>query len=169
MTPRSQRSLDSTEPSPVEMTQKALDCLEFNPNGFFLMVEGSQIDWAGHAHDLNNLIDKVIDFDLAVKVVLHWLKASGQEKETLLIVAPDHATGGFMINGPSGETYKKKGNKVDSGWTSDYHTGQDTLIWSQGPYSEYLGRALDNTDLFYAMKAALLGSPTVEFKKPEYE
>jgi len=52
MTPRSQRSLNSTEPSLEEMTQKALDCLELNPSGFFLMVEGSQIDWAGHAHDL---------------------------------------------------------------------------------------------------------------------
>ena len=65
----------------------------------------------------------------------------------------DHEAGGFMINGPHGEIYRNKGQKVDAGWTSDSHTGQDTLVWSQGPYSEYLGRALDNTDLFYVVSA----------------
>jgi alkaline phosphatase len=68
----------------------------------------------------------------------------------LLIVAPDHETGGFAINGPYGEL-SQAGDIIQDGWTSSDHTACDTLIWSQGPGSDKLGKALDNIDLFTVM------------------
>jgi len=145
------------EPTLAEMTQKALDILERNPKGFFLLVEGSQIDWANHANNLEYQVQEILEFDSAVGVVLDWIRASGhRSQETLLIVVPDHDCGGFSIQGPRNRNPKSPGTLVDGRWISGGHTGEDTLIWSQGPYSEYLGRAIDNTDLFFIMKAALL-------------
>lgn len=160
MTPEALRVNDTTitEPHLWEMTAKALQILEKNEEGFFLMVEGSQIDWANHANDVVYQIGETLAFDQAVNVVLNWVNSDyNRKKETLIIIVPDHDCGGFAINGPYNSTFSEPGHFVDAGWTSTDHTGGDTLIWSQGPYSEYLGRAIDNTEIFYIMKAALYG------------
>jgi alkaline phosphatase len=91
--------------------------------------------------------------------VLDWINTKpDREHGTLIIIVPDHETGGFAITGPYGSTITKPGQWVNDGWTSRRHTAVDTIIWSQGPYSQYLGRAIDNTDVFYVMKAALEGA-----------
>lgn len=118
------------------------------------MVEGSQIDWANHANNLEYQIGDTLAFDEAVKTVLDWINASPKRKQhTLLIVVADHETGGFAVNGP--DHILKAGEFVDAGWTSDEHTGGDTIIWSQGTDSEALGRAVDNTDLYGVMAEAI--------------
>jgi alkaline phosphatase len=143
------------EPTLAEMTAAALDVLEENKKGFFLMVEGSQIDWAGHANDLDYLLAETLAFDESVKVVQDWMDAEKvRQNRTLLIVVGDHETGGFMINGPYG-SLSVAGEKIEDGWTSGGHTAQDTIMWSQGPGSEHLGAALQNTDLFHVMKSTL--------------
>jgi alkaline phosphatase len=143
------------EPTLPEMTTAALDVLEESNKGFFLMVEGSQIDWAGHANDLDYLLAETVAFDEAVQVVQDWIAADpARDEQTLLIVVGDHETGGMMINGPYGEL-SEPGDKVEDGWTSGGHTAQDTPIWSQGPGSSLLGGALQNTDLFDAMESVL--------------
>ncbi len=154
MTPEYLRTPGTTEPRLQEMTSAALDILEKDRDGFFLMVEGSQVDWANHDNNLEYQIGETLAFDEAVKVVLDWINASPERKEnTLLIVVPDHETGGFAINGP--DRLLKAGESVDAGWTTGEHTGVDTIIWSQGPDSEALGRAVDNTDLYEVMAEAL--------------
>lgn len=161
MTPEAFRVGDSTnkEPHLWEMAEKALQILEKNDDGFILMVEGSQIDWANHDNNMVYQIGETIAFDRAVSSVLDWINAKrGRKDETLLIVVPDHETGGFAINGPYESTITSAGKFVEAGWTSKEHTAVDTIIWSQGPYSEYLGRAIDNTDIFHVMKAALFGA-----------
>jgi len=118
------------------------------------MIEGSQVDWANHANDLNYQIGETLAFDESVKVVLDWINASPERKShTLLIVVPDHETGGFAINGPN--RLLNTGESVDAGWTSLEHTGVDTIIWSQGPGSKALDRAVDNTDIYGVMAKAL--------------
>jgi len=163
MTPMHEREKDhraDQEPTLAEMTQKALSVLEHRPKGFFLLVEGSQVDWANHENNLVYQIKETIAFDQAVKAVLDWIgEKPGRAGQTLLIVVPDHETGGFAILGPSDRVLGKPGQLVKPGWVSRDHTGEDTLIWSQGPYSEHLGRAIDNTDIFHIMKAALRGEP----------
>lgn len=83
-----------TEPTLAEMTQKAIDILSRNKDGFFLMVEGSKIDWAAHANDPVGVVSDVIAFDDAVKVALDYAK---KDKDTVVIVAADHFTGGMSI------------------------------------------------------------------------
>ncbi|AOT70432.1 alkaline phosphatase [Geosporobacter ferrireducens] len=82
------------EPSLAEMTEKAIEVLSKKQKGFFLMVEGSKIDWANHANDPIGTISDVLAFDQAVKVALDFAK---ENKETIVIVAPDHGTGGLSI------------------------------------------------------------------------
>jgi alkaline phosphatase len=175
MTPMYLRNEQTAEPTLAEMTASALTHLERNEKGFFLLVEGSQVDWGNHANNYMYQINELLAFDDAVNVVLNWSDSdSSRQDNTLLIVVADHDTGGFAINGPygslsqSGDTnvqlldndnnpvFDNDGNPVMladivGAWTTGSHTGTDTLIWSKGPYSERLGLALDNTDLFYVM------------------
>lgn len=88
----------NTEPSLSEMTQKSIDLLSKNKNGFFLMVEGSQVDWAAHGNQTIGLISEIKAFDDAVGVALKYAKSN---KDTLLIVATDHGNGGISIGDQS--------------------------------------------------------------------
>ena len=84
---------DANEPTVAEMTAKALELLSC-PQGFFLMVEGGRIDWAGHANDAATNLRDVLALDEAVKVALAWQKT---HPDTLIIVTGDHETGGMSM------------------------------------------------------------------------
>ncbi len=81
-------------PSLEEMTRKALDQLSKNENGFFLMVEGSQVDWAAHGNDAVGCITEFLAFDKAVGAVMDFAQKDG---ETAVIILPDHGNSGFSI------------------------------------------------------------------------
>ncbi|MFB9214921.1 alkaline phosphatase [Vibrio sinaloensis] len=81
-----------TQPSLKEMTDKALSILAKDKDGFFLMVEGGQIDWAGHSNDAGTMLHEMIKFDEAVASVYEWAKG---RDDTLVIVTADHETGSF--------------------------------------------------------------------------
>lgn len=83
-----------TEPSLAEMTSFAIDHLSQSEEGFFLMVEGSQIDWAGHDNDAAYAMKDSQAFEEAVKVALEFAK---EDQETLIVMAGDHDTGGLSI------------------------------------------------------------------------
>ncbi len=85
---------DSETPSLAEMTQVALNSLDQNPQGFFLMVEGSEIDWAGHDNSIVGVISEMEDFITAVQVVLDFAR---QNRDTLVIITADHETGGMSL------------------------------------------------------------------------
>lgn len=157
------QDIQNKEPRLLEMTRTALGILEQNSSGFFLLVEGSQVDWANHQNNQPYQTGEMLEFDRAVKVVLDWIAAKESRKDdTLVIIVPDHGCGGFAIKGPYGKTFDKPGEYVEDGWVSKQHTGEDTIIRSRGPYSKHLGKAIDNTDIFHIMKAALEGR---EYKK----
>ena len=93
------------EPSLAEMTAKAIEILGKNPKGFFLMVEGSQVDWSSHANDPVGVISEVLAFDDAVEVALDFAK---KDRRTLVMAFTDHANGGMTIgNTASDSTYSK--------------------------------------------------------------
>ena len=81
-------------PSIEEMTKKAIDILSQNDNGFFLMVEGSKVDWAAHSNDAIGCITEYLAFDKAVGAALEFAKRDGN---TAVVILPDHATGGFTL------------------------------------------------------------------------
>ncbi len=80
------------EPSLAQMTEKALSVLERNPRGFFLMIEGGQIDWAGHNNDAGYLLHEMLKFEEAVAAVYRW---ASRRDDTLVVISADHETGGF--------------------------------------------------------------------------
>ena len=143
------------EPTLPQMTAAALEIVERDEDGFFLLVEGSQIDWASHRNEVAYQIGETLAFDEAVKVVLDWINEKPSRRQnTLVIISADHETGGFAISGGGGKKYKRS-DIVNHGWTSKGHTAGDVVIWSQGPGSQYLGRAVDNTDLYKVMLKVL--------------
>lgn len=81
------------QPTVAELTAKAIETLD-NESGFFLMVEGGRIDWAGHANDAGTNLRDVLALDEAVKVALDFQK---KEPDTLIIVTGDHETGGMSM------------------------------------------------------------------------
>lgn len=83
-----------TQPSIADMTAKAIELLSEDNNGFFLMVEGSQVDWAGHNNDPVYMTTDFLAFDEAVKVACDFADRNGN---TLVMAFPDHNTGGMKI------------------------------------------------------------------------
>lgn len=81
-------------PSLKEMTVSAIDRLSQDKDGFFLMVEGGQIDWAGHANDIVGVMSEMQDFEAAFKAAIAFAKKNGH---TLVVTTADHSTGGLTI------------------------------------------------------------------------
>lgn len=127
------------QPGLAQLTRKAIEILSNNhKNGFFLMVEGSQIDWAGHQNNQTYLINEMIDFDDAIGIGLHYAEKS---PETLIIVTSDHETGGFAIH--SGSIEKKQISH--SSFASTHHTAAMVPIFAYGPGSTLFSGVHDNT------------------------
>ena len=111
--------------------------------GFFLMIEGSQIDWGGHANNSNYIITETLDFDKAVGAVLEWAARDG---ETLVIVTADHETGGYAIITPS------KMDSLVTAFTTPMHTADLIPVYAFGPGARYFSGVYENTDIFKKMK-----------------
>ncbi|MDO8963530.1 MAG: alkaline phosphatase [Coriobacteriia bacterium] len=89
----------TTVPTLSEMTRGALNVLDNNPKGLFLMVEGGAVDWAGHANEKGRIIEEQVEFNDAVKDVISWVNTNSNWDETLVVVTGDHETG--YITGPN--------------------------------------------------------------------
>ncbi|MEI6061508.1 MAG: alkaline phosphatase, partial [Bacteroidota bacterium] len=123
-----------------DATAMALKILKRNKKGFFIMIEGSQIDWGGHDNDPAYMVDEVVDFDNAVGKALQFAAKNG---ETLVLVTADHETGGFGITGGSLAT-----GVVLGAFVSKDHTATIVPIFAYGPGSEKFTGVQDNTDIF---------------------
>lgn len=86
---------DPACPSLAEMTEKAIEMLSNSPKGFFLMVEGGSIDWAGHANEAAANLFEVLALDQAVKAAMKFYEK--HPDETLIVVTGDHETGGMTM------------------------------------------------------------------------
>ena len=128
-------------------TQAALDFLSQNKKGFFLMVEGSQIDYQGHNNDTESLVAEMLEFDAAVQVVIDYVNAN---PGTLLVVTADHETGGMVIESGSLEN-----QTVKADFTTDYHTATPVLVFAYGAGAEQFTGVYDNTEIFGKMKALM--------------
>ncbi len=89
---RNKDNTERTQPTLKEMTAKALDILSQDPDGFFLMIEGGRIDWAGHDNDVATMLHEMLKFDETINYVYEWVK---DRNDTLVVVTADHETGGF--------------------------------------------------------------------------
>jgi alkaline phosphatase len=123
-----------------DATEMALKMLKRNKKGFFIMIEGSQIDWGGHDNDASYIVDEMVDFDNAVGKALHFAAKNG---ETLVIVTADHETGGFGITGGNHTT-----GDVQSAFLSKDHTATMVPVFAYGPGSGIFTGVQNNTDIF---------------------
>ena len=128
-------------------SKKAIEVLSKDGDGFFLMIEGSQIDWAGHDMDIDYTTSEVIDFNDAVE---HALAFAKQNKETLVIVTADHECGGLAIVGGSLEE-----RTVEGAFPTDYHTAVMVPVFAYGPGAEEFQGIYENTDIFKKMMQQL--------------
>ena len=131
-------------------TETALNILKRNKKGFFLMVEGSQIDWGGHAGSTIYVVEDMLDFDKTIGKVLEFAANDG---ETLVIVTSDHETGGMaVLNGDFNN------GMVRGEFTTGGHTGLMVPIFSYGPGAEKFTGIMNNTDINKKMEELLINN-----------
>lgn len=149
-------------PSLADMTQTAIDILSKDADGFFLMVEGGQIDWACHGNNAKNAILDTLGLDAAVAVAKRF---AAKTMDTLIIVTADHETGGMIISllssglvNEDGPFVLPEGGQFYVNWSTDYHTGVNVPVTAQGPGSGMLAGEHDNTFVHEVMLRAM-GEP----------
>lgn len=148
-------------PSLETMTRGALNVLEQDEDGLFLMVEGGAIDWTGHANETTRNIEETVDFNRSVEAAVEWVETESSWDETLLIVTADHETG-YLDGSSSDPTWTPitgaKGQLPDQEWFSGNHTNQLVPLYAKGTGSDLLasyavgsdpvrGAYLDNVDV----------------------
>ncbi len=147
-----------SEPSTKDMLDFAIkrseSFMEGGCKGSFIMVEGSQVDWAGHSNNIDYLVREMQDFEEAVQMAKSYAE---QDNETLVIVTADHETGGLLIEPlkPTQYTAPEVKFSFNTGIGYGSHTGVPVPIYAYGPGSENFTGTMDNTDVYRAMLAAL--------------
>ncbi len=140
-----------------EATAMALRYFNQKEEPFFMMVEGSYIDWGGHAKDAEMMISEVADFDKTLGVVLDYVKAN---PNTLLVVTADHETGGVSI----GKHYELDENtgekrevpeKVTVYFNTDQHSGELIPVFAAGKGAENFHGIYENNEIYHKMFKAL--------------
>lgn len=139
-----------------DATKLALDYFDQKGEPFFLMVEGSYIDWGGHAENAEMLVTEVLDFDRTLGVVLDYIE---KNPNTLLVVTADHETGGVSI----GKYYEedKSGRKrevpdrVAVRFNTDQHSGELIPVFAAGKGAELFQGIYQNSDIYHKMFEAL--------------
>jgi alkaline phosphatase len=129
-------------------TQTAINVLSKNKKGFFLMVEGSQIDWGGHANNTIYIVEDMLDFDRAIG---NAIKFAAKDGETLVVVTADHETGGMALTGGDMNT-----GMVKADFPSKSHTAVMVPVFSYGPGAEEFIGIMENTEIHTKMKKLLL-------------
>ena len=128
---------EGRDPSTTEMARLALSKLEESPNGYFVMIEESQVDWGGHSNSaeyiqgemesLNELVNFALDYQI-------------EHPEVLVVLTSDHECGGVSV-------HDGKDSNLDIRFTSDYHSANFVPVWSTGPGSEVFDAFMDNTEI----------------------
>ena len=119
--------------------QTALQTLDDAENGFFLMVEGSQVDFACHANDSAWMVDEMMDFDAAIQVALDYAKEHGN---TLVLVTADHETGGLTMPDLQG-----KYTNVSFQYSTRSHTCLPVMVYAYGPGAEQFTGWMQNNEI----------------------
>ncbi len=161
-------ALNDNLPDLATMSKVALNVLDNNEDGFFLMIEGGAVDWAGHGNQSGRLIEEQEDFNTAVEAVCDWVKQNSSWSETMLVVTGDHETG--YLTGTAG-VYDEVGNNgagimPTMSWNSGSHTNQLIPFFAKGAGAEIFkkladqvdpvrGKYLDNTEIFKAINVLI--------------
>ena len=119
-------------------TDKALELLD-NKKGFFLMIEGSQIDDWAHRNKVGHMAEELFDFDKTIGKVLQWAEKDGH---TLVVITADHGTGGITLVGGSLEE-----RNVQVHFSTKGHHGIVVPVFAYGPHAEDFQGVMENAEL----------------------
>jgi alkaline phosphatase len=134
----------------ADATRMALEQLAANPNGFFLMVEGSQIDWAGHNNEGQYLTTEMKDFDQVVGLALDFAARDGN---TLVVVTADHETGGLSLSGS--EAFGRRSyEEIMLTFSTGGHSASLIPVFAYGPGAERFMGIYQNADIHARLMAA---------------
>ncbi|MCS7238309.1 MAG: alkaline phosphatase [Thermoguttaceae bacterium] len=157
------------------MASGALNILDDNPNGFFLMIEGGAIDWANHANRADRMIEEMIDFLRTIETVVHWVESHSSWGETLVIITADHETG--LIWGPQSDKVpfqpledRGPGRLPGLRYNATQHSNSLVPLYARGPGAEAFRQLIEGEDpvrgpfvhltsIFYVAAQALTGQP----------
>lgn len=121
----------------LQLTEAALTRASQDADGFFMMIEGSQIDWAGHANEAEWMMQEVLDFD---KVIARVLEFAEQDGNTLVLVTADHETGGLTL---TSEDYEE----LEYDFSTGGHTALHVPVFGYGPSGDKFVGVYDNTEI----------------------
>lgn len=154
-------------PTLVEMTKAAINVLDNDRNGFFLMIEGGAIDWASHANQSGRMIEEQMDFNRTVEAVVDWVEKNSNWNETMVIVTGDHECGYLWGPGSGVSTFAPivdngRGVVPSMAWYSGDHSNSLIPFFAKGPGTQLYqlfadevdpvrGRFITNTEIAQAM------------------
>jgi alkaline phosphatase len=170
--------LSPNMPALTDLTKAALNCLDDNPNGFYLMIEGGAVDWANHANKKERMIEEQIDFVNSIEAVVQWIETQSNWDDTLLILTADHECG--MLWGPESQVQPfqpledhGKDRMPGMRYNATSHSNSLVPLFARGANSDLFqqlikgkdptaaavwkisGEYIDNTDIYYVMKTAV--------------
>lgn len=125
----------------------SIKLLSVNKPGFFIMAEGAQIDYGGHANDLPYVVTELHDFDKAVEVALRF---ADQDGETLVIITADHETGGLTLLDADVEN-----GTISGAFSTNDHTNIMVPVFAYGPGSDEFRGTYQNSEIFQKILKAM--------------
>jgi len=128
-------------------SMKAISLMENSPKGFFMMIEGSQLDDYGHTNEIGMLMEETLDFDQTVGEIYKW---AAQDGETLVIVTADHETGGLTLIGGDKAT-----GTVEARFSTGDHSGVMVPVYAFGPQAQQFTGFMLQRDIFWKIKSIL--------------
>ena len=132
-----EKAYEDRNPTTTTMAKFALNYLENSENGFFVMIEESQVDWGGHANSAEYIKGEMKSLNDLINYVLDYQELN---PDVLVVLTADHECGGVSVH--DGED----GN-LDIRFTSDYHSANFVPIWASGPGAEVFDAFMDNTEI----------------------
>ena len=138
-----------------DATKLAMAQLSQEDKGFFLMVEGSQIDWGGHANSTEYVVTETLDFEKTVAAALDFAKKDGN---TLVVVTADHETGGFALSAlKNEETGASDYREIGPTFATSTHSATLIPVFAYGPGAEKFKGMYENTEIYHKMVALVKG------------
>ena len=128
---------ENRSPTTTEMARLAISRLDKNPNGFFVMIEESQVDWGGHSNSAEYIMGEMASLNELINFVLDYQL---DHSDVLVVLTADHECGGVAV-------HDDKDSNLDIHFTSNYHSANFVPIWSTGPGSVIFDAFMDNTEI----------------------
>ncbi len=139
------KKLDGRDDFLPEATQLSIDFLSQKSGSFFIMSEGSQIDWGGHDNKSKYIVTEIIDFDKAIGLALDFAEKDGN---TLVVVTADHETGGYALSAGKNKEGRTDYDKIMPTFSTKGHSGTMVPVFAYGPGSEKFRGIYENTEIF---------------------